>query len=98
MIAAVLFIFWGCGRARIYGYLEIYMQKENARAVEKTIWGVYRQMVRYFLRYSLIRAGKFTNDREQMKIIATYALVSCCILTCKVRHLRGISVLIDLTI
>lgn len=74
------------------------MWRPLANPVESVRLRVYRRIVRYYLRYALIRTAKFTNRKEQARTIAFYSLVTTCLLAPKLRHAGQLGALVDMMV
>jgi len=59
-----------------------------------TLW-LYEWVIRFYLRYVLIRCAKFTNRRDLAQEIASYTLVTTCLLAGELEHLGQFGLLVD---
>jgi hypothetical protein len=59
-----------------------------------TLW-LSEWIIRFYLRYILIRCAKFTGNRDLAREIASYALVTTCLLAGELEHLGQFGFLVD---
>lgn len=63
--------------------------------VEGLMFGAYKQIVKMYLRYVLIRCAGFTNNKKHAEEIAVYTLLTTCALTPKLEHPWQLGWLLD---
>ena len=100
VIAAVLFSF--ARSPQIYENNSVSkggtMWRPLADPIESVRLRVYRRIVRYYLRYALIRSAKFTNRKDRAQTIAFYTLVTTCLLARHLGHARHLGALVDMMV
>jgi len=58
------------------------------------LW-LYDWIVQWYARYALIRCSAFTKRKTRAESLASYTLVTTCLLACELEHLGQLTVLID---
>jgi DNA-directed RNA polymerase specialized sigma24 family protein len=74
------------------------MRRSFAYSTEAARLCVYRRIIRYYLRYVLVRCAKFTNRKREAQTIAFYALVTTCLLAPQLPHARQLRILVDMMV
>jgi hypothetical protein len=72
------------------------MRRTSPQPIDEAVLWLYEWIVDSYARYVLIRCARFTNRRAEAEQIASYTLLSTCLLVGELEHLGQLGMLVDL--
>ncbi len=71
------------------------MRQAAGHTIDRATLWLSEWLIRFYLRYILIRCAKFTSSRDLAREIASYTLVTTCLLADELEHLGQLGLLVD---